>query len=118
MFCFVIKQYSAVLVSSWDEMAQRDLPATVDKILSTTGAEDLFYVGHSQGGAIGYGGFSFNASIARKIRMFAALAPAVYVKDMISPVGKLTPFSRDFIVSTHVVKEQPKKLKKNKYPML
>lgn len=84
---------------SWDEMALYDLPSTVDTILEVTGATELFYAGHSQGGAIGYAGLSANATLASKVKMFAALAPAVYVKGMISPVRKLTPFAKDFIVS-------------------
>lgn len=77
-----------------------DLPATVDKILAESGAEDLFYVGHSQGGAIAYAGMSKNRTLASKIKMFAPLAPAVYVKDMISPLRKLVPYTKDIVVSS------------------
>ncbi|XP_037783599.1 lipase 3-like isoform X2 [Penaeus monodon] len=34
---------------SWDEIAEFDLPATIDYVLPTTGARDLFYVGFSMG---------------------------------------------------------------------
>jgi len=34
---------------SWHEMGVYDLPANFDYILGTTGAEDLYYVGHSMG---------------------------------------------------------------------
>lgn len=87
-----------MLLFSYDEMALYDLPATVDKILSITGASDLFYVGHSQGGAIGYAGLSADPSLASKVKMFAALAPAVYVKDMRSPVRNLAPLAGAYYV--------------------
>lgn len=79
-------------------MALYDLPATVDKILSVSGAKELFLVGHSQGGASGYAGLSTNATLASKVKMFAALAPAVLLNDMKSPMKMLAPFSRDLIV--------------------
>ena len=79
---------------SWDEMALHDLPATVDKVLDISGADDLFYVGHSQGGAIGYAGLSANAALASKVKMFAALAPAVYLNHMTSPIRFVTPLSQ------------------------
>lgn len=84
---------------SWDEMALYDVPATVDKILKVSGASEIFYVGHSQGGTIGYAGFSVNATLASKVKMFAALAPGVYVEHMESPVRKLTPLARDLQVA-------------------
>lgn len=80
-------------------MALYDLPATADKILAVTGAADLFYVGHSQGGGIGYAAMASNSTFASKIKMFAPLAPAVFVKDMTSPLKKLLPYSKDLVVS-------------------
>lgn len=79
-------------------MALYDLPATVDKVLSVSGAKQLFLVGHSQGGGIGYACMSANATLASKVKMFAALAPGVYLNDMTSPVKSLSPLSRDFEV--------------------
>lgn len=38
---------------SFDEMANYDLPASVNFILNKTGQEQLYYVGHSQGTTIG-----------------------------------------------------------------
>lgn len=38
---------------SFDEMANYDLPDSVNFILNKTGQEQLYYVGHSQGTTIG-----------------------------------------------------------------
>lgn len=34
--------------SSWDQMAEFDLPAAIDEILRVNGASRVYYVGHSQ----------------------------------------------------------------------
>uniref|UniRef100_UPI00358E624E lysosomal acid lipase/cholesteryl ester hydrolase-like n=1 Tax=Myxine glutinosa TaxID=7769 RepID=UPI00358E624E len=74
---------------SYDEMATYDLPAVVDFILEVTRNQQLFYVGHSQGTTIGMAAFSSNASLAKKIRLFCALAPVATVGYSTSPMVKL-----------------------------
>lgn len=64
---------------SWDEMAAHDLPAMLEYVLQTTGEPDLFYVGHSQGTLIGFTAFSSNPELAKKVRIFFALAPVYTV---------------------------------------
>ncbi|KAL4234542.1 hypothetical protein ACF0H5_006185 [Mactra antiquata] len=76
---------------SWDEMAKYDLPATVDFILSSTGASQIFYVGHSQGCEIAFSELSQNRDLASKIKMFVALAPAVYLGEVTSPLRLVMP---------------------------
>ncbi|KTF85450.1 hypothetical protein cypCar_00000957 [Cyprinus carpio] len=39
--------------ASHDELAKKDLPAVINFITTTTGQEQIFYVGHSQGTTIG-----------------------------------------------------------------
>ncbi|KAL5017972.1 hypothetical protein ScPMuIL_003694 [Solemya velum] len=80
---------------SWDrwEMAELDIPATVDYILKETGQDQLYYIGHSQGGAIGLAAFSGDQQLAGKIKMFFALAPAAFIGHMKSPLKLLTPFA-------------------------
>lgn len=76
-----------------------DLPATVDKILALSQADQLFYVGHSQGGGIGFAQLSRDPEFAQKIKLFVPLAPAVYLGDLFGPLKLLAPFSRDLDVS-------------------
>uniref|UniRef100_A0AAY5KDN6 Lipase n=1 Tax=Esox lucius TaxID=8010 RepID=A0AAY5KDN6_ESOLU len=64
---------------SYDEMAKKDLPAVVNHILKTTGQDQIYYVGHSQGTTIAFIAFSSMPELASKIKMFFALAPVATV---------------------------------------
>eukprot|EP00750_Incisomonas_marina_P028336 INCI6656.1.p1 GENE.INCI6656.1~~INCI6656.1.p1 ORF type:complete len:343 (-),score=51.10 INCI6656.1:342-1370(-) len=64
---------------TYDDMALVDLPAEVDYITSVTGAAQISYVGHSEGTIQAFAGFSWNQTLASKIRVFIALAPVAYV---------------------------------------
>ncbi|XP_073934926.1 lipase member K isoform X2 [Castor canadensis] len=78
---------------SLDEMAKYDLPATINLIIEKTGQERLYYVGHSQA----FIAFSTNPELAKRIKIFFALAPVVTVKYTHSPIKKLTTLSRQTI---------------------
>ncbi|XP_012628388.1 lipase member K [Microcebus murinus] len=82
---------------SWDEMAKYDLPATINFILEKTGQEQLYYVGHSQGTTIAFIAFSTNPELAKRIKIFFALAPVVTVKYTKSPMKILTTLSRPLV---------------------
>ncbi|XP_075573394.1 lysosomal acid lipase/cholesteryl ester hydrolase isoform X2 [Pelecanus crispus] len=94
-------------VFSFDEMAKYDIPASVDFILKKTGQEQVFYVGHSQGTTMAFIAFSTLPQLAKKIKMFFALAPVATVKFMTSPLAKLgckwknLNMSRVDVYSTH-----------------
>ena len=60
-------------------MAKYDLPATVDYILKTTNATQIYYVGHSQGTEIIFAELGRNANLASKIKHCFALAPVAEV---------------------------------------
>ncbi|NXR69339.1 LIPM Lipase, partial [Rhadina sibilatrix] len=60
---------------SFHEMAMYDLPAMVGFILRQTEQEKLFYVGHGQGSSLGFIAFSSLPHLAKKIKLFFALAP-------------------------------------------
>ncbi|XP_059387987.1 gastric triacylglycerol lipase [Carassius carassius] len=75
---------------SHDELAKKDLPAVIDFITKTTGQEQIFYVGHSQGTTIGFIAFSTMPELASKIKMFLALAPVATVGFTKSPMTKLS----------------------------
>lgn len=84
---------------SWDEMAAHDLPATVYKALEVSGAQDLVYVGFSQGSQIAFARLSTDTELSSKIRLFVALAPVAYIGHVKSPFRYLAPFSYDLDVS-------------------
>ncbi|XP_071604867.1 lysosomal acid lipase/cholesteryl ester hydrolase [Heliangelus exortis] len=88
---FTVKQ-EEFWVFSFDEMAKYDIPATVDFILKTTGQEQIFYIGHSQGTTMAFIAFSTLPQLAKKIKMFFALAPVATVKFATSPLAKLGVF--------------------------
>ncbi|VDI70066.1 Hypothetical predicted protein, partial [Mytilus galloprovincialis] len=70
----------------WDEMAQYDIPAAIDYIIHTTGQQQLYYIGHSQGTLIGFSAFSQNQQIAKKVKLFIALAPVAYLGHTETPL--------------------------------
>ncbi|KAL0984130.1 hypothetical protein UPYG_G00137490 [Umbra pygmaea] len=77
---------------SYDEMAKKDLPAVVNHILKTTGQEQIYYVGHSQGTTIAFIAFSCMPELASKIKMFFGLAPVATASFTSSPMTKLSIF--------------------------
>ncbi|NXA55057.1 LIPK Lipase, partial [Nothocercus julius] len=78
---------------SFDEMAKYDLPAIISFIEQKTGQKQLYYIGHSQGTTIAFAAFSTIPELARKIKLYVALAPAAAVKFVRSPIKKLALFS-------------------------
>ncbi|XP_058527204.1 lysosomal acid lipase/cholesteryl ester hydrolase [Ochotona princeps] len=74
---------------SFDEMAKYDLPASFNFIMNKTGQEQLYYVGHSQGTTIGFIAFSQLPEVAKRIKMFFALAPVVSLDFCTSPLAKI-----------------------------
>lgn len=74
---------------SFDEMAKYDLPASINFILNKTGQENVYYVGHSQGTTIGFIAFSQNPELAKRIKVFFALAPVVLTRFCESPLSIL-----------------------------
>ncbi|NWV38526.1 LICH hydrolase, partial [Grantiella picta] len=78
---------------SFDEMAKYDLPAMISFIEQKTGQKELYYIGHSQGTTIGFIAFSTMPQLARKIKVFLALAPVTTVIFSQSPFRKLAFFS-------------------------
>nr|XP_058155486.1 lysosomal acid lipase/cholesteryl ester hydrolase-like [Dasypus novemcinctus] len=71
---------------SYDEMANYDLPASVNYVLNKTGQEQLYYVAHSQGTMIGFIAFSWIPWLAKRIKMLFALAPVTLAKFSTSPL--------------------------------
>ena len=86
------------IFSSFDEMARYDLPAMVDYALAVSGARQVFYVGHSQGGGIGIAQLSQDPVFASKVKMYVGLAPGVYMDSVKSPISLLMPYMEDIEV--------------------
>nr|XP_058154815.1 lysosomal acid lipase/cholesteryl ester hydrolase-like isoform X2 [Dasypus novemcinctus] len=74
---------------SYDEMSNYDLPASVTYVLNKTGLKQLYYMAHSQGTSIGFIAFSQIPWLARRIKMFFALAPVTLLQFSTSPVVAL-----------------------------
>ncbi|KAK3766649.1 hypothetical protein RRG08_042427 [Elysia crispata] len=101
----------------WDEMAKYDLPAEINYILSQTGNDQLYYVGYSQGTAIGFAKFSEDQELAKKVKHFLALAPVAHVGFMTSALRLLVPFSGEIqtflnIFGGGAVDADPRKVRK------
>ncbi|XP_028368798.1 lysosomal acid lipase/cholesteryl ester hydrolase-like isoform X2 [Phyllostomus discolor] len=74
---------------SFHEMAIYDLPASINYVLNKTSQKQVYYVGHSQGTTIGFIGFTRLPALAKKIKMFFALAPVAAINFSISPLVKM-----------------------------
>ncbi|XP_062436525.1 lysosomal acid lipase/cholesteryl ester hydrolase isoform X3 [Rhea pennata] len=101
---FTVKQ-EEFWIFSFDEMAKYDIPAFVDFILKKTGQEQVFYVGHSQGTTMAFIAFSTLPNLAKKIKMFFALAPVATIKFATSPLVKLGVFP-DLLLKDMLGKKQ------------
>ncbi|KAL7053067.1 hypothetical protein AAHC03_025986 [Spirometra sp. Aus1] len=80
---------------SWDDMAHKDLPATIEFVLNQTGKEKLFYVGHSQGTEIAFAKFNSDPVLRSKIAAMIALAPVAYLSNLKSYVRFLSAFFKE-----------------------
>lgn len=80
-------------VSSFDEFAKYDLPASLEFAMACSKQDRISYIGHSQGTTIGFAAFSQNQTLAAKVDVFIALAPVATVGNMKSPIKYLSYFS-------------------------
>uniref|UniRef100_A0A8D2MCB5 Partial AB-hydrolase lipase domain-containing protein n=1 Tax=Zonotrichia albicollis TaxID=44394 RepID=A0A8D2MCB5_ZONAL len=87
---------------SFHEMAVYDLPAMVGFILMQTEQKQLFYVGHAQGSSLGFIAFSSLPHLAKKIKLFFALAPVYTFHHVRGPVLKLA-FLSDLLLKVQEV---------------
>ena len=71
-------------------MALKDLPAVIDFITETTGQQQIYYAGHSQGTMMAFAGFSRNQSLAKRIKKVYALAPVAFLGSIKSPMKYLS----------------------------
>ncbi|OXA52641.1 Lipase 3 [Folsomia candida] len=77
---------------SWHEIGKYDIPASIDYILATTGLKELNYVGHSMGTTAFFVAMSLRPEYNAKVRKMIALAPAVHLEGMKSPLRYMARF--------------------------
>uniref|UniRef100_A0A1B0DK89 AB hydrolase-1 domain-containing protein n=1 Tax=Phlebotomus papatasi TaxID=29031 RepID=A0A1B0DK89_PHLPP len=73
---------------SWHEIGIYDLPAMIDYTLNKTGQTSLHYIGYSQGTTAFLVLASMRNDYSKKVSMFQALAPAVFLSNAKSPFIK------------------------------
>jgi len=78
---------------SWDEMAHYDLPALINTALNISGAQSVYYVGHSMGTSTIFAKLSQDPSFAKIIKKVYALAPVGTVSHIKGPAKYLSPFT-------------------------
>jgi pimeloyl-ACP methyl ester carboxylesterase len=88
---------------SWDEMAQYDLPALIEKALEISGAAQIYYVGHSMGTMTGFAKFAQDQVLAKKIKQFYALGPVLSMKHVQGPVKYAAPFTKSLKFITSIL---------------
>jgi pimeloyl-ACP methyl ester carboxylesterase len=67
---------------SWQEMGQYDIPAEIDYVLETTGAQTLTYIGHSQGTTQMYALLSEYPEFSSKLNLYVGLGPVATVRNV------------------------------------
>ncbi|XP_042311950.1 lysosomal acid lipase/cholesteryl ester hydrolase-like [Sceloporus undulatus] len=82
---------------SFHEMGYYDVPAAINFILNKTRQQQLYYVGHSEGTAMGFIAFSTWPKLAERIKVFFALGPVTTVTFATTPVVKLAQFSETML---------------------
>ncbi|GFO02252.1 lipase [Plakobranchus ocellatus] len=83
---------------SWDEIAKYDLPAEINYIIQRARVQQIYYIGHSQGTAVGFAKFSEDQELAKKIKHFIALGPVARVGHINSPLRLLVPYAENLKV--------------------
>lgn len=74
---------------SWQEMSERDLPATFEFVAQHTG-QKVSYVGHSEGSTIMFAALARrDPIIVNNLNKFIALAPAVFLEHSTSILAKI-----------------------------
>jgi len=79
---------------SWDQMAEFDLPASIDYVIDVTGQEKIHFVGHSMGTTTFMAMVNSRPEYADKILMANLLAPVAYLTNIKSPVKLLAPYAK------------------------
>jgi len=78
---------------TFQDLAEFDFPAVIDKVLSINGREKLWYIGHSQGSLIAFAKLSEDSKrdLSPKLHGILALAPVFSLKYVKGPWKSLSP---------------------------
>ena len=95
---------------SFDQIGQYDLPAMIDTIQQVSGAEKIFYGGHSMGTTSFMVMSIKRPEYAEKVASAHFLAPIAYVDHMTSPLKYVAPFAGSIDVSLNLASEASKVL--------
>jgi pimeloyl-ACP methyl ester carboxylesterase len=74
--------------TSMDDIALRDLPAQIDKVLEATQTRRVGFVGHSQGCALLLALLSERPEYNERVTAAAQMGPVTYVKELAAPFLK------------------------------
>ena len=90
-------------------MGEFDVKATTEYILKTTGADQLAYVGHSQGSTQGLYALSLEPEFYKKsFSIFVALAPPLYFDQIklnyVEALGPMIPWILEFMKDMNIHK--------------
>ncbi|KAJ8929018.1 hypothetical protein NQ314_018329 [Rhamnusium bicolor] len=77
---------------SWHHIGLIDLPTMIDYVLSQTGADGVYYAGHSQGTTAFFVMTSSRPEYNSKIKAQVSLAPIGFMNHMTSPLMKIMAF--------------------------
>ncbi|XP_030749370.1 lipase 3-like [Sitophilus oryzae] len=77
---------------SWHQIGEIDLPQMIDYVLNVTGADGVYYAGHSQGTTAFYVMTSSRPEYNDKIKVQVSLAPIGFMNHMTSPLMKIMAF--------------------------
>ncbi|CAG7827344.1 unnamed protein product, partial [Allacma fusca] len=83
----------------FDEMGRQDLPAVISYILNVTGSEQLSYVGHSMGASTFFIAMDAHPHLQSKVKRMIAMAPPVYVSNLITPVQLVSAISPETMLA-------------------
>lgn len=91
---FTKYQFAINFCYSNHELGVYDNPSFIDFVLNTTGQEDLYFVGHSQGTTTYFIMTSERPEYNQKIRLSIMWAPVTYTSNIFNPIARL---AGDFI---------------------
>lgn len=84
---------------SFDQMAEFDLPATIEHVLNVTGFATVGYVGYSQGTTSMFALLTIRPEWAAIVQPFVALAPVTFLGNTRSPLARLS--SLEWALKSH-----------------